>query len=59
MPELDNLWERSVQEQEARITPSTLTPGGDCLGDGLHPGYACMCENGCPYEYDCLNGKTC
>ena len=48
----NDLWERSVQEQEALITPSTLTPGGDCLGDGSHEGYRFMCPE-CPY------GETC
>jgi hypothetical protein len=34
------------------ITPSTLTPGGDCLGDGSHEGYRFMCHE-CPYAATC------
>lgn len=54
---LDELWEQSAREQEALIVPSTLMPGGDCLGDGLHPGYRCMCE-GCDYEAECLEAHV-
>lgn len=54
---LDELWEKSVAEQEALLTPSMLTPGGDCMGDGLHEGYACMCETGCDYQYECWENR--
>ena len=49
---LDELWEQSVRQQEALIAPSTLTPNGDCLGDGSHDGYRFMCPE-CPYGEDC------
>lgn len=54
-PTIEEMWEQSAREQETLIVPSTLIPGdpdGSCLGNGLHEGYACMCD-GCDYEYDC------
>ena len=39
------------------ITPSTLNPKGKCYGDGLHSGYACLCE-GCDYEAECLEAHV-
>ena len=37
---------------EDLIVPSTLTPGGDCLGDGQHEGYECCCDE-CDYLQVC------
>lgn len=38
---------------EDLIVPSTLTPGGDCLGDGQHEGYECCCDE-CDYLQVCI-----
>lgn len=46
-----------VVAQAELITPSTLNPEGECYGDGLHPGYACLCE-GCDYEAECLEAHV-